>query len=604
VVVLNPLRAFTVAALAGLVPLVITPGVLFHYDITPRIVVVTIVAAVGLVRSGAFAKQLGALWNRQSGRWLCMLAGAQIVWFAVCTALSTRPWFSLLGTNWRRLGLLTMLAVVICTVLVAGEICLNPGAGAIVLRAASVAAILTSLYGIAQYFDIDPWQSVSGYHAQAGDSVIVRPPGTMGQADYFGWWLAVALFCAYGLARAEHDRWRWVGRAGCVLSGIAILFTGTRSAMLAVLAGFGFVYARSGIEFRRAYVVAGFTLTVSLAGFYFSPAGTRMRARVEWSASEPLGGARPLLWRDSLRMVAQRPIAGFGPETFAAEFPRYQSTDLARLLPAFYQESPHNAALDALTSEGAPGLVLALGWIALGLYAACSSSVFNHALVAALIASAVAAMFSAVTVGPLVATSLVIAMLIAGTPKDNKPGRKVRPAMLFALVAPVALCLFAYASMLAVSDFALARFQRQNGAAAYLRVVQTALPGAGEDLYCSRLLSQHCNGNPACSASAMSAAARATETADSPSNAWYNLAIFEATRNEPAPVEKALRKSVALAPHWFKPHWALASLLALTGRPNEARAEAEQAVFLDAGKDSEVVQTVRVLTGTSQKPDR
>jgi O-antigen ligase len=322
---------------------------------------------------------------------------------------------------------------------------------------------------------------------------------------------------------------------------------------------------------------------------------------VQWSASEPLGGARPLLWRDSLRMVADRPLTGFGLETFAAEFPRYQSTDLARLLPAFYEESPYNTALDALTSEGIPGFVFALGWLALGGYAVSrarrGNSALTLALASALIASAVAAMFSAVTAGPLILTALVLAMLVAMAPEDATLRPKVRLAMVLAISAPVGLCLLAYGVMLSISDFTLAQFERGTGLAAYRLVVRTAMQGAAEDMYCSGRLTKVCAGEPACAASAIEAATRATRTADNPSTAWYNLAILNAARNDPAPVEKALRTAMTLAPNWFKPHWALAVLLEITGRRPEARSEAAQATFLDAGKDPEVVRTLLQITG-------
>ena len=596
------------AVMAGLLPLLIAPGILFHYDITPRIVVLALIAVIALTRSAAVAGGIAALWNRRSGRWLCAIAVAQMLWLGVSTALSTRPWFSLLGANWRRMGLLTILALVICTVLAAADLCLKPERITIALRASAVAAIFTSLYGIAQYFDIDPFQSASAYHAQAGDSTIVRPPGTMGHADFFGWWLAVALFCAVGMAGVETRRWRWVARAAGFLCGTAILFTGTRSAMLAVLAGFAFLPVSSGIRFRKMHVAAALLPAAMLVAFYFSPAGTRMRARVQWSANEPLGGARPLLWRDSLRMAASRPLTGFGLETFAAEFPRYRSTELARLLPAFYQESPHNTALDALTGEGVPGLALAVGWLALGGYGASRARRGNSAralaltpaLASALIASSVAAMFSAVTSGPLIITALVLAMLVAMTPEDATPRSNVRPTTVLAISAPVAFCLLVYGAMLAVSDFTLAGFERSTGLAAYRLVVRTAMPGAAEDMYCSRRLAEVCAGEPECAASVIEAATRATGTADNPPNAWYNLAILAAPRNDPAPVENALRTAITLAPNWFKPHWALASLLAVTGHRAEARREAARASFLDAGKDPEVARTLLQLT--SQTP--
>ena len=581
--------------LAGLIPLLITPGILFHYDITPKIIALVFAAAIALMRPAAVADGVAALWNRRSGRWLCGVAAAQTVWLAVCTAASTRPWFSFLGAGWRRMGLLTMLAMIVCIVLVAASVCLKGEFTKTFLRATAVAAAIASLYGIAQYFDIDPLQPASAYQAHAGDSVIVRPPGTLGHADYFGWWLAVALFCAAALT----GRWRWVGRASALLCGIAILLSGTRSAMLGVLAGFVVLLFLRGVKFGARMAVAWALLIALLAGFYFSPAGVRMRARVQWSASEPLGGARPLLWRDSIRMIAERPLTGFGPETFGAEFPRYQSTDLARLLPNFYQESPHNTAIDALVSEGIPGFALATLWLALGGCAAWSARKEYPALGAALAASAVTAMFSAVTCGPLLATGLVIAVLSAVAPEDRRPRLRIRTGAILAASVPVSLCFVAYGAMLMVSDFTLARFQSDTGPESWRLVTHTAMPGAGEDLYGSRRLSEVCGKEPACFGLALEAANRATRSADSPSNAWYNLAILTAARNEPAPVEAALRKAAALAPNWFKPHWALASLLAITDRRPEALAEADRALFLDRSQDAEVVQTAARLRGVS-----
>jgi hypothetical protein len=216
--------------MAGLLPLLIAPGLLFHYDITPGIAALALIAVIALGRPAA-AGELAALWNRRSGRWLCAVALAQTFWLAVSTAASTRPWFSLLGANWRRMGLLTIFALIACTVLIAANLCLKPEGITIVLRATAVAAIVASLYGIAQYFDLDPFQPASAYHAQAGDSTIVRPPGTMGHADYFGWWLAAALFCSIGMAGIETRGWRWVARAAGFFCGTAILFTGTDSAI-------------------------------------------------------------------------------------------------------------------------------------------------------------------------------------------------------------------------------------------------------------------------------------------------------------------------------------------------------------------------------------
>lgn len=536
---------------------------------------------------------LDALLARGTGRWLCLLAVVQLAWFSLATAFSTRPLFSLLGSNWRRMGLVTLAALLIFGVWAAGVLCRQRGAQALVLRAFAVAAILASLYGIAQYFDIDPFQSPASYHAQAGDSTIVRPPGPLGHADYFGWWLAIALFCAIYRARVESGLWRWIGIAAAALSAVAILLSGTRSAIVGVLAGFlALAIARYRVrgkwrpESIRTPLIAGLLCAGILAAFYFSPAGTRLRARVTWSADEPVGGARPLLWRDSLRMAAARPWAGFGPETFAAEFPRYQSPQLARLLPDFYHESPHNTALDALTEEGIPGFLIVLAWAALGICAAARARC--PALAGAFVASCVVSMFGAMTIGPAFATLLIVALLVSENPARATGRLRWKPAMVFVVSTPLAACLGVFGLWLAVTDFNLSRFERNPSAALYHSMVRWRLPGAAEDLYCARRFAEIAPVDPA---AATEAAARAITTADNPPNAWYNLAIFLANSNDATGVEHALRASSALAPSWFKPHLALANYLALTGKPAEARAEAGKAFLLDAGKDAEVAET-------------
>lgn len=553
-----------------------------------------IAVAAALLSPRGVAETIAPVLRRRGGFWLCILAAVQLAWFAIATALSSRPWFSLFGSNWRRMGLLTVASLLAFVVWAAGVLCQKPEVRVTVLRAFAIAAVIASIYGIAQYFDIDPLQSPAGYHAHAGDSVIVRPPGPLGHADYFGWWLAIALFCLIHAARMEHGSWRWIAIAAGFLSFAAILLSGTRAALLGVLAGFLALGLRRFLRNRGTRVFAqtlwkpalvGLLCAGMIAAFYFSPAGLRLRARVRWSGNEPIGGARPLLWRDSLRMAAARPWTGFGPETFAAEFPRYQSVQLARLLPDFYHESPHNTLLDALAEEGLPGLLIALSWAVLGGYAAMRARC--PALTAALVASCVASMFGAVTIAPLFATLLVIALLVSLSPAGADISPIVKPAIALAVATPLALALAGFGIWLAISDFQLARFQRNPSAALYDSIIRSALPGAGEDLYCARRFAADSSIDDS---AAIRAAVRATATADNPPNAWYNLAVFLANGDDAAAVERALRTSATLGPNWFKPHLALANLLALTGRDSEARAEAGKAFLLDAGKDPEVTQ--------------
>src|SRR5579862_853459 len=150
---------FLLPALVALLPLLITPGILFHYDITPKIIILVLITAACLALPGEAARGLAELWRRKTGRWLCVLAAAQVVWFGVAAALSSRPLFSLFGSNWRRMGFLTVLALCSFTVLAAAHLARSPRSLRNVLRAFAIVAIIASVYGVLQYFDIDPLQA-------------------------------------------------------------------------------------------------------------------------------------------------------------------------------------------------------------------------------------------------------------------------------------------------------------------------------------------------------------------------------------------------------------------------------------------------------------
>ena len=178
---------------------------------------------------------------------------------------------------------------------------------------------------------------------------------------------------------------------------------------------------RIGVRFG----VAALACAAGLLLFFFSPPGEKLRARLHWSLEDARGGARLLLWRDSLRMSAERPLAGFGPETFATEFPRFESADLAAAYPDFYHESPHNMFLDALTSQGLLGLLALAGLCSLGVLAAIRACRLGNPmgppLAAALAAVLVAQQFTVFVVTTALYFHLLVAVLVVTAWAPWKP---------------------------------------------------------------------------------------------------------------------------------------------------------------------------------------
>jgi len=395
-----------------------------------------------------------------------------------------------------------------------------------------------------------------------------------------------------------------------------MVLTGTRAAMLGLAAGaLVWLYLR-GFRLTRRMVAGAAAVALLGAAFYFSPPGWNLRSRTRWFAEDRLGGGRPELWRDTLRMASHRLAAGYGPETFTAGFALFESPGLAAAYPDFEYESPHNMFLDALTAQGLPGFAALMALCAAGLITAFRArNAESPYLAAALTAGLVSQQFTGFTIPTAVIVYTTVGLASGGARFSlPSPAREAARRASFAwlpgklkraLAAAAAVALIYCAVRLTVADAALARAQRalETGgataaAAQYGRYERWRFPGAAADLWYSRAslqLAQKAQ-QPAVRLQALlqaqAAAARATVTANDPFDAWYNLAAFDAMNNRSGAVERDLRASIAARPNWFKPHWALARLLALEARPEEAGREAELAVALDGGKDTEVSRTL------------
>ena len=602
-----------VPLIAALVPLAIAPGLLAYFDVTPKIAFLLIGTALILLYRSANIRNLSSMLQSRIGRWWVGLLAAQ--WFssAIATAFSTHPTLSLNGGNWRRFGFISETGLLLFVLIAGAWMAADRLNLRILLRAATAAGSLAALYGISQYFGWDPLLPVHAYQAGEGPFTIVRPPGTLGHADYFAAWLLVTVFFSLALERLEESKWKKVtALIAATLMVFAIVLSGTRSALLGLFLG-GIVFLIAGRPRTRA-IVASLAFVAALALFFFSPPGAKLRARLHWSLEDIRGGARLLLWRDSLRMAADRPIQGFGPESFITEFPRYESVELSRAYPDFYHESPHNMFLDALTSRGLLGLLamVALCICGAGIFAChrlssrSKSTGLSTPLFAGLAGILVCQQFSVFIVPTALYFHLLIAILVATaiphSIRTTPIARWYAPA-----VGAAAVFLSAFALRLIVADAALATVDRRiaSGDAAgaanvYGTVLRWQPAGSGSDLRYSRAMQQLASLKAR--QEAIQAAVAATRTAEDRANAWYNLANLLAANNDAGNVERSLRSAIAWAPNWFKPHWTLAQLLELTNRPRPALAEAAEAVNLDAGHDPEVTATWKHIRNIQPKP--
>src|SRR6202040_424292 len=127
---------------------------------------------------------------------------------ALATVFSYNPALSLNGGDWRRFGLMSQTGLLLFVPLAAAWIAADRQNVLTLLRWCTASGGLGALYGIFQYFGWDPLLPSKAYQAGEGAFTIVRPPGTLGHADYFAAWLVAVTFLAMALQQMEHDIWK------------------------------------------------------------------------------------------------------------------------------------------------------------------------------------------------------------------------------------------------------------------------------------------------------------------------------------------------------------------------------------------------------------
>ena len=601
----------------ALVPFLIAPHLLFYFDVTPKVLVIVFGAAAALIISVRETKMLAALLASRIGRWFCILLAAWVVSLAVSTLASTNPWLSLNGGNWRRFGLLTQTAALILILLAAAYTAFSKRRLRILLRAMVATGGLVAVYGICQYFGWDPFQRSETYHVGEGIWTIVRPPATLGHADYFGVYLLFVAFISAAVLMTEvYSLWKVTAAVSAGLAVFAIVLSGTRAAVIGLLLGGAVLLVWLQPRMRIVYIVLAGCLLAALIAFYYSSPGEQLRARMRWSREDVRGGARLLLWRDSLRMAKERPLLGYGPETFPAEFPRFQSVELARDFPDFYHESPHNIFLDTLTSQGLPGLLILAGIACLGLYAAVlarfAEPILARALGSCLIAVLAAQQFTAFVATNALYFGLMVGILVSLAPRGQIHSQAGDLRYAWPVSVGIVAVMMVYGVRLLVADYYLQRVNNDLdhvGVAAaagdYAVVTRWHPAGSSADLFYSRRMAAlSARGRAGASQEALKAGIRATQTSEDRQNAWYNVAGLYATQNNVSAVEESLRASIDWAPNWFKPHWILAQVLSASGRLEEAEKQAVIAADLDAGKNPEVNRTLDQIRGERKMKGR
>jgi O-antigen ligase len=280
--------------------------------------------------------------------------GAFLLVVAVSAAGGLDRLYAWTGTPERHLGAATWL---LCGIAFVVGQQVTDREGATVLRAAVGALAVTGGWAVAEALGWEPIRL-----AGAGD----RPVGTLGSSAFLGAAAALLAPVALGLAGEQAGRARRASLVVAALGTAALVASGARAAWVgALVAGAVVLVARRGslrMRGRRPVVVATGTVVAVLVVGLLTGVGGRVSGALDDRAG---GGVRGRIdeWRVAVRVVADHPVLGVGPEGYRIAFGRavddaYERAHGRAELP----DRAHSAPLDVAASLGLAGAAT-YGWV-------------------------------------------------------------------------------------------------------------------------------------------------------------------------------------------------------------------------------------------------
>lgn len=317
---------------------------------------------VTMLLLGGLALLAAHLWSAGSGGAVrlprsrpVVLGGVFLAVMVVATVLGGHRMTSLFGEYGRGGGLLTYAVAFLLFVVVLTEH--DELSVRHLLHWATAVGGVVMVYGLVQVVGFEPFSVASG-------GIVLS---TLGQANLMAGFAGVVLplFLWVAADRELHGGWR-VGAAAMVVATLVVgAETASFQAVLAIGAGVAVFAVAVALErWPVRKVMLGAAAVVLVLALVAGGAHSTVESQVRNGLEE-----RVLMWQAGAKMVSERPLVGFGPSGYAANFTTYRPRAHAERFGALQiVDVPHDVPLAMFVSGGiALGLaylvfVGAIGW--------------------------------------------------------------------------------------------------------------------------------------------------------------------------------------------------------------------------------------------------
>ncbi|MCG2806745.1 MAG: O-antigen ligase family protein [Coriobacteriia bacterium] len=233
-------------------------------------------------------------------------------------------------------------------------------------RALTVSMLAVGAYGLAQMLGLDPVSYRAGLD-------LARARSTLGNASNLGLWLVIASPYVLRLAREARGAWRVAAGIALGLAVVVLIGTSSRGAWLAAaVAGLVWVALEApawtpAARRRVALASAAIAVVGAVAVMLVAPT-LASRASSALDANSGTAAWRRSVWSSAIRMSVDRPVLGWGPNTFRFAYPLYRGAELsADSADPQVVTDAHDLFVNTLAERGPLTLIALAGWfVAIG----------------------------------------------------------------------------------------------------------------------------------------------------------------------------------------------------------------------------------------------
>lgn len=321
----------------------------------------TLVAYAGL---GWSLLTRGGKVRRSPVDWLVV---AFLAWVVVTTVLSVHPATAVFGKYRRFEGLISLFNYA-AVFFLAVQFVDRPSRIRALVRTTFVGGVLVSAYGAMQVLGIDiiNWGNALPFEAR-------RAFSTFGNPDLLGGYLVLMLPLGVALALAEEDSWwraaYWSGFLVVTYTWINAFVRGSwiGGAVALVIIAFAVLRRREKVRavdgaFMGLVVLVGAIAVLRSLSAESEVMNVVLRLRSILDFSTGSGETRTQIWEAAVAAVRDRPIFGFGADTFRLLFPKYKPVEyVASAGYLSVADNVHSYPLQIATALGIPGALLLYG---------------------------------------------------------------------------------------------------------------------------------------------------------------------------------------------------------------------------------------------------